>query len=570
MRSSRQNKKRVEKRHSAVKGFYTFFDCMCRFLYIVGIQSIRILRRIRRKISIYLMPIALLIRHVYSITIGKQLQRIKKEISFLRMSIAGAKKNIKEAKKQGTAHAMGETFHTLHGSFALHKGILFTLLNIAVPVCCAFILFSVVHYWNGINYGLILTNNGKQIAVIQNEGVYEKATEMVNQRMVHDTVQEASGIKFAPGFQLTADTSSFSASGSVCDLLIKQSNGIIEEASGLYVDGKLMGAVKSGADLRFMLENLLNAAKGSEANVTARFTQNVEIMNGLYPTTSIISTDGMKKLICGTSQAGTTYTVKVGDTATSIARANNTTISELRKINKNLGDSIHPGDIINLQIAVPTMEVELVKTVTYEGIIPYTTITKSDDSQYTDYSKVLTQGVDGRQRCTDTIHTVNGVETKRETISKTILAQPVNKVVLTGTKKRPENEKGVASGKFMWPVPSLHIITTYFTWRWGEFHTGIDISGSSAYGSTIVAADGGTVTMAGSNDGYGYCIMINHGNGMSTLYGHCSKLLVSVGEQVSKGQAIGKVGSTGNSTGPHCHFEVIVGGTKVDPLKYVS
>lgn len=570
MQSSHQKKQIKIKRHSAKKVIRTFFDCMCHFLYVVGIQTVRILRRIRRRILFFLAPFAVLLRYIYTNTIGMQLQKIKKELSFLQLSFAGAKKNIKNAKEQGFFHAIREYFRTLHGNFALHRNFAFSVLNIAVPIGSIFILFSAINYWNGLNFGLIFSNNGTQIAVIQNEGIYEKATELVNQRMVHDTIQKESNVKFSPGFQLVAADSNYSSAGSVCDLLIKQSNGIIEEASGLYVDGTLMGAVKSSADLRYMLQNLLNVAKGSNTDVTARFTQNVEIISGLYPTTSIISTDEMRKIICGTSKAGTTYTVKQGDTATSIAAANDTTVSDLKRINKNLGDSLHPGDLINLQLAVPALEIELVKTVTSEATIPYTTITQNDDSQYTDYSKVLTQGIDGKQKCVDMVHTINGIEIKRETISKTILAQPVNKVVIVGTKKRPMDEKGIASGKFIWPVPSLHIITTYFTWRWGEFHTGIDISGSSAYGSTIVAADGGTVTMSGPNDGYGYCVIINHGNGMSTLYGHCSKLLVSVGDQVSKGQPIAKVGSTGNSTGPHCHFEVIVGGTKVNPLNYVS
>ena len=165
---------------------------------------------------------------------------------------------------------------------------------------------------------------------------------------------------------------------------------------------------------------------------------------------------------------------------------------------------------------------------------------------------------------------MNGIETERDSISKTVQVQPVNKVVLVGTKRRPVNEKGVPSGNFLWPVPSLHTMTSPFGMRWGEFHKGIDISGSGAYGDTIVAADGGIVSLAGWNDGYGKCVMIDHQNGKSTLYGHCSSLLVSEGEAVSKGQPIARIGSTGNSTGSHLHFEIIVGGSNVNPLRYVS
>jgi Membrane proteins related to metalloendopeptidases len=208
---------------------------------------------------------------------------------------------------------------------------------------------------------------------------------------------------------------------------------------------------------------------------------------------------------------------------------------------------------------------------TYEVPLSYKTVTIKDDSQYTDYSKVKTDGVNGTQKCVDKVYYVNGVEQKRDVISRTVVVPSTDKVVITGTKKRPKySGAGVSSGNLMWPVPSLHTITTYFTWRWGSFHTGIDISGGSAYGKTIVAADGGTVVSAGWSSGYGYCVKISHGGGLQTLYGHASKILVSAGQRVSKGQAIALVGSTGNSTGPHCHFEVIKNGTKVNPLSYVS
>jgi len=285
-----------------------------------------------------------------------------------------------------------------------------------------------------------------------------------------------------------------------------------------------------------------------------------------------MTTESMKKMLNSTAQSAVVYTVKEGDTATSIAKAHHMTLSELNKINNNrLGDDLHPGDIVNIEVAVPTIGVRLVKTVTYQVPLSYKTVTIQDNSQYTDYSKVKTEGVNGVQQCVDKVSYVNGIESGREIVSRTVITPSVDKVVVTGTKKRPRiSEPGQSTGSLMWPVPSLHTITTYFTWRWGSFHSGIDISGGSAYGKTIVAADGGVVVSAGWRNGYGNCIEISHGKGLHTLYGHASKLLVSSGQRVSKGQAIAKVGSTGNSTGPHCHFEVIKNGTKVNPLGYVK
>ena len=105
-------------------------------------------------------------------------------------------------------------------------------------------------------------------------------------------------------------------------------------------------------------------------------------------------------------------------------------------------------------------------------------------------------------------------------------------------------------------------------WNGSDFHPGIDIANDM--GTPIVATADGVVTTAGWNDGgYGNMVDIDHGNGMSTLYGHNSELAVSAGQTVSKGQVIAYAGSTGNSTGPHVHFEVRVNGDPVNPLNYL-
>ncbi len=133
----------------------------------------------------------------------------------------------------------------------------------------------------------------------------------------------------------------------------------------------------------------------------------------------------------------------------------------------------------------------------------------------------------------------------------------------------------VTGGSMAWPVPSVGTsnITSIFGWRThpifgvGRGHTGVDIAAST--GSSVVAANSGTVIYAGWYGGYGNCVQVDHGGGIVTLYGHNSSLNVYVGQHVSKGQTIAFVGSTGYSTGPHCHFEVIKNGTQVDPLDYI-
>src|SRR5699024_4152515 len=136
------------------------------------------------------------------------------------------------------------------------------ILNIAAPLGALVLLIFTIQYWNSLNYGLVLTYDGQEIATIQDENIFEQATEMVNQRMIHDVEGEDTQVEITPSFKLSVvDENRYSAASAVCDLIIKQSDGIIEEASGLYVDGELIGAVKSSADLRYILQNILNAAK---------------------------------------------------------------------------------------------------------------------------------------------------------------------------------------------------------------------------------------------------------------------------------------------------------------------
>lgn len=160
MQSSSQMKQPKIERHNAEKVPYTFFDCICRFLYIIGIQTVRILRRSHRRISSVLKPVGILVCYLYSITLGKQLFKIKKELSFLKLSLNSAERNLKEAKKQGFFYSVYGYFRTIHGNFALHRHFVCSILNFVVPVGSIVLLVVAVHYWNGLNFGLSLSKTG--------------------------------------------------------------------------------------------------------------------------------------------------------------------------------------------------------------------------------------------------------------------------------------------------------------------------------------------------------------------------------------------------------------------------
>lgn len=162
----------------------------------------------------------------------------------------------------------------------------------------------------------------------------------------------------------------------------------------------------------------------------------------------------------------------------------------------------------------------------------------------------------------------------------------INRILEEAERKRLEQEKQQGGGSnnnaapsskgYLWPLPGYSMITSPFGYRnhpiYGvsRMHTGIDISGGSVYGKPIVASRAGTVITATSHYSYGNYVIISHGDGYSTLYAHCSRLNVSVGQTVSQGQTIAFVGNSGDSTGPHLHFEVRKGTTPVNPLSYVN
>ncbi len=154
------------------------------------------------------------------------------------------------------------------------------------------------------------------------------------------------------------------------------------------------------------------------------------------------------------------------------------------------------------------------------------------------------------------------------------LRAEIKALTTPGTAQKPtENTPPPYSGgKFCWPTPSTTYITSPFGTRYhpiqkrNKTHTGIDIG--AGHGASILAAEAGTVLRADWNSGYGNYVVIDHGGGVQTLYGHCSALLVKSGQTVSRGQQIALVGSTGVSTGPHLHFEVLINGSYTDPMAY--
>ncbi|MHB8155773.1 MAG: peptidoglycan DD-metalloendopeptidase family protein, partial [Desulfocucumaceae bacterium] len=186
-----------------------------------------------------------------------------------------------------------------------------------------------------------------------------------------------------------------------------------------------------------------------------------------------------------------------------------------------------------------------------------------DNSLYLGEKRIIAQGKSGKREVTYNIVSVNGIEKDRVIVDEVMLEQSQPKVVATGTKALLAS-RGSSGGRLTWP--SVGSVISPYGRRGGRLHSGVDINSSS--GSPVKAAQSGTVIRAGWYSGYGKCVEVSHGDGIVTRYGHLSSIAVNVGQKVSAGEFIGRVGATGRATGPHLHFEVLVGGSARNPMNY--
>lgn len=230
---------------------------------------------------------------------------------------------------------------------------------------------------------------------------------------------------------------------------------------------------------------------------------------------------------------------------------------------------IHVGDKLIVSKSVSMLNVTNTKREVYTEEIKYgTNITKSD-KYYNTYRKVTKAGVPGEQEVTALVTYEDGIVVNRQVLTTTVITEPIPQEVTVGTKIPlvPSKNPAASSSGFIWPTIGGYVSCPFRGYRG---HTGMDIAGCG-YGTNIYAAASGTVVkVVWGKTGYGYYVIIDHGGGIQTLYGHNSNLYVKVGQYVNQGDVIAAMGSTGNSTGNHCHFEIRMNGVAVNPANYVS
>ena len=334
----------------------------------------------------------------------------------------------------------------------------------------------------------------------------------------------------------------------------------------IVLDGQVLGVIESKAEFNNLLQEL-KSDYTNENTTAVEFVEEIRV-NPIHLADEVLTIDQMRDILTENTTGETTYTVVSGDTYSEIAQDNEMTLDELMELNPQASlKSLFVGDVLTVKRFIPYLPIITVESVSYDASLESPVEYLDDDTMYEGNFKVITQGTNGMARVNANVTYLNGYETERTIVSSETLTEPTVTYMARGTAPRP---KTASNGYYIWPCQGW--ISSRFGWRnifgGSSFHGGLDIANN--YGTTIVAADGGLVTYSGwNNGGYGYLVVITHDDGSQTYYGHNSSLLVNKGERVWQGQAIAKMGSTGRSTGNHCHFEIRINGERVNPENYL-
>ena len=363
---------------------------------------------------------------------------------------------------------------------------------------------------SGVGFGYSVKYNGQKIAVIADKSLYFKAVEDVENTVSGDNVKS---VLCSPKFSLTLTllSSAEKDTGVISDGIISNTKEIISGVKATLKDKSYIFAVENKDDI---VENYLSKYDVEATSSKSTFAEDVDFEDGLF-------------LLSDVSKGMT------------------------------------------LNSLLDTVDVVTVANVSSKKETDYKTVEVKTSELVKGATKVKCEGAKGTNRIVEEVSYLNGVETGRVTLSEEVITKPVDRVILVGTSanaKTAKNNTVAHNSGFLFPIWDEYKLGSPF--GDGRNHKGYDIL--AAKGTPIHVAKSGTVIRASWYSGYGYCVDVDHGNGIVTRYGHASEFCCSVGQTVSAGDVIAKVGSTGNSSGNHVHFEVIINGNRVDPAPYLN
>ncbi len=463
------------------------------------------------------------------------------------------------------------------------------IVDYILPICAITVFAWVVIYMNGLNYMLKITYDDKVIGYVKNEKDYYTAEQAMKERVLEDdtfkfsTKPPAMELVIAPGQKVT-DTDAMT------NTLLRTMSSNVVESDGIYIDGIFLGAVKDGQEFLLYIDSILSEYRNDPEYKKVEFEKRVQVKNGLYPASSATDLLELKKHIETNEQHTKTIKTVDGDTLKTLANKNNTTVENIISLNDNIPALLGVSDTdlnenfdklkiserklpAGKELAVNTVGLNLGIKVTrlevYKENIPYKTEYQYDDRYPTTYTEILRVGVRGEQEVTANVVYVDGEKVSEQRLEEKPISEPVTAIVKRGTitpgQYKPSGSSSSVS--YLWPVQGGRV--TYGLYEYPG-HTGMDIA--APYGTPVYASREGTISYASnySIGAYGKRIDINHGDGTMTRYAHLSSVIVNSGQFVRRGQVIGYIGSTGNSTGNHLHFEVRINGKIMNPADFVG
>ncbi len=540
--------------------------------------------------------------------------------------IAGSTRKFGErVKTAGLRTALKLQLSDIYSAVKRNKSVFFTMINYAVPVASFAVLAGVVYSTASTSYGITVEYNGQELGVVTAESVVAEAQQTIADRSVYYDVSDEifvtanlsikplnaldeviDEVALADKIEEQIEASAPEAESSLpADL---QANEITPEPAGesagsaeentaeditaadtasdeslnkvrafaVEVDGELIGAVEDTSEIEAFLESK-KSEYDSEDVISVDFDKDIEYGYEQYvDPEQLVSQDDIVNKLDSIVSEPVYYEIRNGDNPWDIAKANDMTVDELKncfitfegEVISDITEFCPVGATIQLSAEVPYLQPMVTKEVTYTDIIDYETITTQDPDMYKGDSQIDVPGVEGEAEYTALITYKNNVPVSTDIINEVVLKNPVTQEMRVGTRETTtEVSTGSGgSGEYFWPVDGGYISSYMGD---GRGHKGLDIA--APYGTPIYACESGTVTRAGNKaDGYGNSVMVAHDDGNETMYAHMSSIAISYGDYVVKGQLLGYVGSTGDSTGNHLHLEVRSGGYYLNPSDFVS
>ncbi len=336
----------------------------------------------------------------------------------------------------------------------------------------------------------------------------------------------------------------------------------------IKVDGEIIAGLRTRLEAEEILEAIRDPYLDREDGVKILeiyFKEKVEVSEEPVPQDLIGESEEILEYIRRGTKEKKVHVIEKGDYYGKIAELYGIHVSDLQAANPDVSPrKLQIGQKINLLVPKPFITVMTTENKVYDESIKHETVYENNSGIYKGEYAIKKRGEDGIRTVEAKIVRANGIEYERIVLSEEIVKEPVTQITYKGTKDPPPR---IGTGTFQKPS-NRGYVTSEFGWRWGRRHEGIDIGMSS--GTSVRAADGGVVTFAGYKSGYGYVVFIDHGANMESRYAHLSKILVSKGQKVYKGEQIALSGNTGVSTGPHLHFEIRKNGVPQNPRNYVK